>query len=338
MKKAAFVFVAIASVLLLTLAFLSQVVAPRKIKAEAKKRIEAACPSCEVEIGSVGVSLFFERIYLYDVTFNQGDAFYSRVEAKVKEVRANLAIRQLFSRRIRFDHVTILEPTVEVIEGDGISPLSPDTPTHIPEHWTYEVAHTELEGGTFAYRRIYGKREAVIRVSEIDATITPWGNAITREATRAEASGRLEQTGKFRLTITAPLYAGVTEVDVTLKIDRQNLADLNPFFRPSEGIELSGALYAARTEVSIRDQKLDAWVQAKYAGLDIDFEKNRDRSGLTAFFSNLVESVKVRGSVLRRGAPEQTRGVSLERRQRESLVSFVFRGMKEAALRVATDD
>ncbi len=312
---------------------LTQWYAPKRIRQELGAVMEKC--ECQWEVGTISVSPFRPLVTLDLVTFSQGDPAITGVRAKVKQIAIYFSPRKLLSRLVHVTHIEIRAPDVVVEEGD--KPSVETEEKQEPESAKYEVAKTTIHDGKFQYLSVHHGRRAPIHVQDIQAEIGAFGSTIPEQETKAEATGQLEKSGKFRLTITTPLYVEEKKVDVELRIKNQDLADLNPFFQNSEGVLLKGLLYDGHSSVSIRGRKLDAWTKSIYRGLDIRFRSNSERSGLTAFLSNLVKSVQLETTNVENELPEQVRGVSLVRKARESMVSFVIRGMKEAALRVATE-
>jgi hypothetical protein len=88
--------------------------------------------------------------------------------------------------------------------------------------------------------------------------------------------------------------------------------------------------------VVIRGARLTSSAYVRYRGLGVQIKKTRERGALSAFFQNLMASITMGkqnadgGKYDRRGAAE------LERKPKETIISFALRGMKEAAIEVTS--
>jgi hypothetical protein len=69
--------------------------------------------------------------------------------------------------------------------------------------------------------------------------------------------------------------------------------------------------------------------------LDVQFEKTKSPGEISTFFDNLVKSMKLHSSTVGKKPADQIQSVQLQREARETLLDFILRGMKDAALKVA---
>jgi len=95
-------------------------------------------------------------------------------------------------------------------------------------------------------------------------------------------------------------------------------------------------LHEGKAAVNVTGASLKSEVSVVYQGLDVIFSANRERSGATAFFSNLLRGLKIDDQNTTEPRYDQKRTAALQRKKGESIVSFILRGMKEAALEVAS--
>ncbi len=304
------------------------------LKKEIQARLAEACASCRLEISSLNLSLWHQEISAVKIWFYSGDPEITAGEAKVERIDLFFSLPALLHKKILLTKIILNSPDVLITEGDGKSQMHEHK--HGSTAWGLSGLTTEIFRGKFTYNRTYPPRMASIHVKDIEGTVEAWDSRDPAKNTEAAVTGILEHTGRFELTIKAPIFNETTQAEVDLKFKELNLVDINPFFEASEGILLAGSLYEGHANVKVMDRRLDAWVSARYLGLDIHFQKTAQRGILTAFFSNLIESLKVNTANIKQDAANQVRGVSLQRNSRESLVSFILRGMKDAALRVAT--
>ena len=287
--------------LLVSVFFFTQILAPWAIRNQLVSLAQKSCPNCTFDFERCSLSFSRFSVSIEGAHLIAGDRRDTEVDARAELLVVELSPGKLFSRQLYIRRLQIVAPQV-----------------------TYVRSHQGLV--------------APLHVSDIEGTLTALGTIPELQAGTPSAAvkGRLERSGGFELKITTPLFQKDLSVDIDLKIAGQNLADLNPYFQNSEGIALKGSLDKGQSLVSIRGLKLTASVQAQYLGLDVHFEKSKERNAVAALLSNLVESLKVNSSNMGKSPADQIRMIKLVRNPDEALVHFVFRGMRDAALSVAT--
>lgn len=268
----------------------------------------------------------------------QGDPNLTKFEATADRIVTTISFLRLFSRELHFEKIVVHSPTVIVTEGPLRSPSSDPKQNEPSPRWTFYIGGIEANNGTFTYVHLYKPHDAAIHVTNIDARTEEWGNSprLKHQVARGHARGYLEKSGAFILDLATTLTPTPMYVDLKLHLSEQNLSDLNAYFNYSDGITLAGMLYDGQTEIKIREKNLSGWVHANYKNLDIHFSKTKDRGSVATFFSNLVKSIKLDASDVGEPSSEQTRAVELQRKERESIINFILRGMKDAALKVAS--
>ena len=117
-------------------------------------------------------------------------------------------------------------------------------------------------------------------------------------------------------------------------LNHQNLTDINRFFLPNDGLELRGELVEGKSQVKVNGGSLSAFALAHYKDFNVVIRKNQDRGGLSAFFQNLMASLKMRKQNLESKNANRTGRATLKRERGQSIVSFILSGMKEAALKI----
>ncbi len=316
----------------------TEVVAPRLIRRKVIALIEENCGSCTFTLPRVGISLLPVSVSLEAPQLVWGEPHYTRVDAQAGRILARISLLKLLRRQLYFRQVEIEAPKVVVTEGDLRFPPSEPREAAPPSRWTYVSQGVKLNAGKFRYVRLRQPQNAIIRVSDIEGNVGPWGTTpdLHGQETRAHAKGRLEDSGSFTLSITMPVPSKPLHVDIELEIAGQNLSDINSFFEFDDGIKLRGTLVQGRGLTAIRGTKLKASVEAKYLGLGIEFEKTKERSAIAAFFSNLIQSIKIDPSSIGEKPSDQVRSVEIECEPGETIMQFILRGMKDAALKVAS--
>ena len=293
------------------------------------------CEGCQLNISKAHISFWHRQLILDNIIFSSGDPQFTAIEAKIDSIRIVFSIRKLFHKSIHISHMEIMNPNVQIMEGDKVYPQ--EKPGAKMASTEMEVLATNIQNGIFTYNRTYRRGIASIHITQIMGEIQSWNNHDNTAKTKGNASGLLEQSGRFSLAIESPIFAENTQAEIGITMKELVLSNMNPFFETSEGINLLGNLHEAKANVIVIERTLSADVRAKYSGLDIHFQKTNRRGPIAAFLSNLVESIKVNSTNEKRSKRDQIRGILAKRRNHESLVSFILRGMKEAALKVATD-
>lgn len=337
-----FVFIAIVSVSVAAFAahYVRQKVS-QAIREDLLSLVSANCKSCKVSFDEVRVSFIPLSVTVEKPRLVGGDPKVTEVEAAADSIVAGMSgisLRMLARHELRFTKIRIEAPRVEVTEGDLPTPRSDSGKDMAGGRWAFAVDETSLSNGKFTYVRVHRGRRAVIRVTELNGKVGVAGTILNlrEESVRGRVNGRLERSGDFALDVEMFPFAKSLRLNVDLRINGQDLEDLNAYFRPGEGIKLRGKLHHGRGSIAIRGKTLRGWVQAKYAGLNFSFERTDKRGALAVFFSNVGKSIKLRTSSVDRNPRDQVREVELRRDGRETVLQFILRGLRDAALDVAT--
>jgi hypothetical protein len=335
-------------VALLMLTFFGKRVVQHRVNEAVTAMIEASCErsigDCQFRFEHSKLSLFPLKVRFSGVRLSAGSELTTAYYFRMESIALAISARALLSRALILDDLLFDGVEVVITEGDRPSNRkSKDEPESEQSVWTIAVEHTQIERGAFTYIRKSTRgskpRRAILQVKDISGTISrigaprPGGEANTV----AEAAGRLEDSGRFDLKIVSDLFSSGLAVDLDLRICEQNLGDLSAFFMAEEGIRLKGVLKESHASVAIRERKLSAWVLAKYRDLGIQFHRIGSKGALAVFFTNLVTATQLNRTNIETLNKDQVRGVDLLRRTNETLIQFILRGMKDAALKVATE-
>jgi len=310
----------------------------RAIRRQLISAFNESCGSCTLSLDRVRLSVLPFSVILEGVRLSGGDPKTTKVDAEVDRIVAWSSFRNLISRRLHFKGLQIHTPNVVVTEGDlPVPPSGPEEGTRR----ACVIEGIEVAAGRFTYIRVFGSgkeaRRAILHARDIQASVGELGTTpqLRDRMVRGQAKGRLESSGGFLLTVEAVAFSKVLKVDVDLQMTEQNLADMSPFFQTTDGIRLAGKLHKGRSLIKVREERITGWVQVEYGGLDVQYEETKSRGKISAFLSNLVNSIKLHPSSMGKKPADQTRDIGLIREPREALIHFVLRGMKEGALKVA---
>ncbi len=299
-----------------------------------KPRIEAAVNGMELD--SLAVTVAPPSLVLHGARLRDGDPRDSAVFARAERVVVPLDWRSLFSDPWRFGVIHASGVSVTVHEGDAHFPRGDGQTSLLPPFLCEGI---RVDDAAFNYRKDSRAGAAVLRLAQVTAKAEAFGNFGEWRARAAEAEARalLEKSGQVKLRVAAWLHENEPRVEVDLSIHGQKLASVNPYFEPEEGVTLRGLLLSSRALVKVRGWRAEGNVEANYAGLAIKFHKNRHRGGLDALLLNLGAALKLDQANTEESRLERLGAVVTTRHPRESIVSFILRTMREAALRVATN-
>lgn len=316
--------------------------APIFIKRALLAQVKNTCEDCSLSIDHSALNLLPFEVTFDHVRFTAGNPLITRYEAHAARIVARISPSRLFVRELILQPLRLEGLEVTITEGDLPSTPTPDDGKAPPSAWTYSLDGAQISDAKFTYVRISGNgratRRALLNLKNIQADIEGLGTipALKAKIASAKLSGRLENSGEFRLAIATSLFTPGLSVDIDLRISDQNLADLNPYFEVNDGIKFTGSLQQSHASIAIREKNLKAEVAVKYLGLNLEFEKTPERGASETFFSNLAKSLKLDKSSIGETPKERTRTVELQRESKETLLHFIFRGLKDAALKVAT--
>lgn len=225
------------------------------------------------------------------VRFTGGTPNATVVHAEAERVYVPFSLSPCFKGRLRAGRIEIEQPAVLVTEGELHPSASTETGKARP--LDLEIEGVEVKNGSFTYVHEQRGRTGRLSVSAINAAVGPVGSSgrLRDAAVEAGADGVLERSGQFHLQVSAKIFDKTPHVDVKLQIAGQELAKLNPFFIPNDGIRLKGVLIDGRSSVAIRGAHLTSSAYVRYRGLGVQIKKTRERSALSAFFQSLLASV-----------------------------------------------
>jgi len=313
---------------------LKEAVAPGLVRRRLIAEVRGNCATCELSLGRVRLSLLPPALSGRNVSFTGGTPNATIVRAEAKRVYVPFSLFPLFRSRFRVGRVELEQLSVDVTEGDLYGPASAKDSSARP--LDLEIEGLDVKKGSFTYVREHPGGKASLEVSGINAAAGPVGTSerLRDKDVAASADGLLAHSGQFELQVRARLFAKAPDVDVKLRIERQDLAALNTFFTPNDGVRLKGMLLEGRGAAAIRGASLKASSYLRYRGLEVKIKKNEERGALSAFFQTFLASVTLLKQNADGGNYDRTGDIELERKPKETLISFALRGMKEAAMKV----
>ena len=311
--------------------------APDKIREQLIQAVETSCLTCKITIGEVELSLRPTVVTLRDIHLVQMKPGDMILEAHLKSLVAQVSLRPLLSKLINFQHITFTQPEVVLTEYDGTTKEHPEETRDSP--WVFRIVGAHIADGSFTYHKDHAGKVATIQVRQVNGNIDELGSTpeLRDKLASAHVTAMLENSGIVDLTVSPMLFSKVVHVNVELNINELNLNEINAFFNPGYGVKLTGYLKTGRSSILVRGENLHGWVRAQYDHLSVSFKKTKERGGISAFFSTLVSSMKVDKKNTASKKSDQIRTVEIARTRGEVLIPFIFRGMKEAALKVATE-
>ena len=178
-----------------------------------------AALGAEVSLGVCRLSLFRGGVEVDDVRVGPADA----PELSMRSVRARLAWRPFFTGHMRIDEVTLVEPRLHLVVGQGL--LSPRTGASqrtttgcLPPAGRLDLGAIRVERGAL---RLALDTDRSVEVDTLDAKLTgaaDWGLSASLKDARLVESGR--STPLDRLTLDAHLTPGSSRATIdALRVD-----------------------------------------------------------------------------------------------------------------------
>jgi hypothetical protein len=263
-----------------------------------------------------------------DFHFRSNPQMDTVVTADVRELRIEPRWRALLHGEADVEKVQLTGAQVRLKEGVR---HDPDSTGENPQ---FILRKLEFLDSSFIYEKHELNQVGEIHIGAIDAEVSTFGTSPDwhDQPAHAHATAMLENSGKIDLTINAFLFGTAPKLNVELLLSSFSLKQINGYFHPIDGVLLDGTLLRGHSRVEIKGKTLSGWTELSYRDFDLKFKKNRARSAVTAFFSSIAADLKLKEAQ----KPTRRRFIKLGRKSRESVVSFILRGMKEAAIRVVS--
>lgn len=337
MRNFFIIIVTLLFVLSFALIIFTWTIAPGIVRRQLVSSFGEACAGCTLDIDRIHVSLVPVSVILEGVHISAGDPKATAVDAKADRIIGRASLYSMVLHRLVFRKIQVHAPHVVVTEGD--LPL-PSSKNEEGRRRIFVIEGVELIDGSFTYIRVFGigerTRKATLHVKDVQANVGKLGTvpSLLGQKVKGEAKGRLENSGNFLLSVETLLFSKVLNVDVDLQMAEHNLDNVSQFFQTTDGVRISGILHEGKSSIKVRGKQLGGSAWVKYDKLNVQFERTKSHGAISTFSSNLTKSFKLNTSSMDERATDQTGRIELEREMGETLVHFILRGMKEAALKV----
>ena len=308
-----------------------KIIAPWISRAEIIDAVEGACATCEIELSAVSFALLSPlNATLHGLKMKVGYEGGSEAVFRIEAVSVAFSFAQSSRQKIYIERVVIDRPIITFADGEAVSRKTNRKHDRRPD---VAIEKVEISRGEFTYIRNTKGTSATLHLHDISGEIGPLDSSRDLPA-KAHLETRIENSGSVEIDIAAKL-TGPDEVDVSVYIRDQNLADTTPFFKPNAGVSLKGTMLKGKGRVRVRDQNMKASVWAVYHGLELELNSMYDRTKAEAFFMNLGADLVMDESDVDLAKADQTEALDVPREENEQIVGFVLRGLKEAAMKVA---
>jgi hypothetical protein len=261
------------------------------------------------------------------------------VSFTIASLSGHLAWLPLLHGTWQVSDLVAVEPAFQIIEKDPKPPSPPSSPAFPLNVPPITVDTVSVSDGGFTYiHRLHGK-DAPIRITHVAGAAR---NFSTREGlgsskTTFEVKSQLERSGASTITASFDLFAEPNDDHLTVDLQHQPLAEMDPYFFNSDGVRLDGHLERATATMRIRKGVLTGDLAARYHDLAVHFSKTAERSSIGAFFSETAEKLGLRSEEPPQGAAAPaTAGFRVARVRDDSIINFLLSGLKPAAHDILT--
>jgi hypothetical protein len=307
---------------------------PAWLRPRLEHEMFGACRGCSLGIESLRWHWAPFGLEAREVTLRAGDERDSLLAVRVHRLVLPLALREIFHGNWRVGRIFTEGVDVTVHEGPRHFDPLPNGGSAPPP---FEAEGIDVHGASFTYRLDAPGGPAVLHFTGVSASAGEFGTSarLRGRPLDARAYAKFEGTGAVDLRVSAKYFEAPPYADVYLRLADLALDGMNGFLRPDDGVELGGRLVSGRGFVRVRGTRADGKVLARFEEFRVKFLHDGRKSGIQVFFANLVAKWKLRKENLEDPVEEARKGVVTERRERESVVSFVLRTLREGALRIA---
>lgn len=291
---------------------------------EIRDAVHRECPSCEFGMG--GVTAWFDGLSVSDLHLAGGERGGQWVDFKARRITFSVDYTSLMSDAPRLKGVTLDHPDITFYDGEKSSQRSSGS----LDSDKIIINAIFFFGGKFTYVRDVKGTHAVLVIDSIDGDIDP-----NPDRAIADVRAKIGSDGGFNLRVISPYNKRPLQIDTELEVKDQSLEALSEFFKPNAGVELIGTITKGHARTRLRGDHVSAALFAEYKDFKLRVNKMYDRNSVQTFFTNLGAAIAMREKNKNASAKDKESSVDLTREKGESIVSFILRGLKEAALKVA---
>ncbi len=306
-----------------------------------KKKIEAqvheSCSSCQLKIGDISYSLLAPGlIQITSLNYVTGTGHALETKFSAAQIRIEFEPKKLFEKLIDIRQIEIKTAEVQLEDIDQMPP-QPPTESKGESEFHFNIQRLHFSNAQLKYNRQHHKTSATIMVNHIRGDIKDLTD-IKRPNSQLSTGHfdlNIEKTGHIELNIDTPNFLKMKAAMVSLAVSNQDLAELNIFLHPNAGVNLKGQLIHGLGFVNMTGRHEAVKLNAVYKNLEVKVEPHVQRSELESYFTNLGASLVFNPENLKFAPTDQSRSIETDRQEKESLVGFMLRGLKEAAIQVA---
>lgn len=313
------------------------VITPRLIKSKLIQVVQTECRTCRLKVQNLSFSL--SELRLNQINFSFEDRAGVVLDTEIKSVTIPFQLTSFFTDTIRIGRIQIQSPQVVLREYDsGPGPLPPVKKEKSSKKTYFEADGIDLVDGYFEYDRIFSDgRNAPIRIRNIRVDLGRYGTTpnLADKDVVAQTYAILEQSGKIDLKLMVPVFTGKPIAKIFLKLNGQKLHEIDGYFLTAEGLNMKGLLVNSDVFGELNDHSLTGKLKAHYHSLDLHFHEHKKRSAFEALLSNIGKDIKLKETNIGVPKPKIQHPIASVRQPQESIISFILRGMKEAAIEVA---
>jgi len=308
---------------------------PSLITHYAMNAVHQQCPHCELQMANPTLSLLhpshiqmnFFHIIIGDENTLQADVSFHRFSF-------DLDLREAMRKKYRLENASLDFIWVKITDGDkDDGKKSKGSGGELPD---LQIPRLDITRGTFVYLRVLKGVVSTLDATEIHGPVKNISLADSTTPITAELQSKFQNSGPHLLKLSLKPFAEPAIVDVDLTVHHQDMEGLTKFLMPNDGVELHGELVEGNGFTHMVGRHLHSEVWAEYKDLKVKVHKADDRSPLAAFFTTLGTKLTSKKQNLDTDQENQSRGVAIDREADESVVHFLLRGWKEAAIKVST--
>lgn len=325
-------------VLILAAAIAFKSLLPGFIRTRLMAAASESCDDCSLQIKDVETSLLDPSVFkINGISFLAGQANQSLVEARLNQFILNFSFSKSNARQIILDSIVADGLDVTYSEGEAAKKPAAKRPAKGRDEIKFGLLETTIKNLEFRYAHTWHGKTSFLHLHEVNGKIGPMGTTpdLYEALTEADFRGRIETSGRGVLKIAALLRQGPHQVDVSLEVENQKLAELNGFFTKNDGVVLGGIMKSAWAQVQARDQKAKAKIKAVYRDIEFKQEATPKTGAVEAAVATIgaqLMATKTNEGFL---PSDQSAEVEVPREPKESIVHFILKSMKTSLIEVA---
>jgi hypothetical protein len=335
-RKAALIALVALGVGVVVLSELAPTLARRKMVAA----VNGNCDGCQFDMDRLRLHPMTGEVVAEGVRYHGNPNDFVELSFTIASLSGHIAWLPLLHGTWQITDLAAVQPAFQIIEKDPkplSRPSSPSFPLSVPP---LTVATVSVRDGRFTYiHRLQGKQDAPIRITHVDGAARDFS---TREGlgsskTTFEVKSQLERSGASTITASFDLFANPNDDHLTVDLQHQPLAEMDPYFFNTSGVRLDGHLERATATMRIRNGVLSGDLAARYHDLAVHYYKTAGRSAIGAFFSDTAEKLTLRSEQPPADvAAPATAGFQVARIRGDSVINFLLSGLKPAAHDILT--